>query len=81
MIVPEANSLVNFEVSGDGYVTAVDSGDNTDTDPFQTTKRKAYQGRVFAMIKANKNAGNITIKASGTGLIASNPVMIKVAAR
>lgn len=78
VIVPEANDLINFDVSGDGYVAVVDSADNTDLDPFQATKRRAFQGRVFAMIKADKDTGKIIVKATGSGLIMSDALTIKV---
>jgi beta-galactosidase len=55
----------------------VDSADNTDHDPFQTTKRKAFKGRCLAYIKTDKTAGKLTVSASAEGL-QSNKVTIAV---
>ncbi len=77
VIVPDAADSVNFNISGAGTIAAVDSGDNTDTGKFQDTKRKAYQGKVFAYIKANKNSGKITISAQ-SGNLKSNMLNLNV---
>lgn len=75
VIVPDANQMIDFAISGNGFIAAVDSGDNNDHDPFQTTRRRAFQGRVFALVKANRDSGKITIKAAAGGL-KSNSVSI-----
>jgi beta-galactosidase len=77
VIVPDANNLVNFEISGAGDIVAVDSGDNTDIDPFQSSKRKAFQGKVFAMIKAKSDSGKITIAARSSEM-KSNSVTLNI---
>ena len=41
---------------------------NADHDPFQAKQRRAFQGRSFALIKANKSTGQITVTASAPGL-------------
>ncbi|HEY0462063.1 MAG TPA: glycoside hydrolase family 2 TIM barrel-domain containing protein [Pyrinomonadaceae bacterium] len=74
-VVPNANDLITFDASGAGFIAAVDSGDNTDTAPFQDTKRKAFQGICFAMLKANKSAGKLAISARSENL-KSNTVTI-----
>ena len=77
VIVPTANDLIAFEVAGSGLIVAVDSADNTDHDPFQATKRKAYQGRCLGYIKASRNSGRIKISAS-SGSLRSNTLTIEV---
>lgn len=69
--VPTANDRIMFEVSGPGVIAAVDSGNNTDHDPFHTDDRRAFQGSCMALIKANKSTGTITIKAGAPGLSGS----------
>jgi len=76
--VPDGDQLINFEASGAGSIVAVDSSDNTDHDPFQTTKRKAFQGRCLAYIKTDKGSGTITIIATA-GDLKSNKITITVA--
>ena len=68
VVVPSANDLISFATTGSGIVAAVDSADNADHDPFQAKQRHAFQGRCFALIKANKATGRITITASAPGL-------------
>ncbi len=77
VIVPSADNLVNFDASGAGSIAAVDSGDNTDIAPFLDTKRKAFQGVVFAYLKANKNAGKIKITAQ-SGNLKSNSIELNI---
>ena len=77
VIVPSANDSVTFKVEGAGVIAAVDSGDNTNIAPFQDVKRKAFQGIVFAYIKANKNTGKITVSASAPNLT-ENKIEINV---
>ncbi len=67
--VPTANDMISFETSGSGYLAVVDSADNADHDPFQLKRRKAFQGTCYAMIKANKSVGQITITAGASGLV------------
>lgn len=68
VVVPTANNVIAFDVSGSGVIAAVDSGDNTDHDPFQAKQRKAYQGSCVALIKANRASGRINITAESPGL-------------
>ena len=77
VIVPSANDQINFVASGSGVIAAVDSGDNADHDPFQATKRTAFQGTCFGLLKATKSSGTITVTATAVGL-SSNKIMITV---
>ena len=77
VIIPNATDLINFNVADAGFIAAVDSADNADHDSFQTTKRKAFQGKVTAYVKANKNSGAITISAQ-SGNLKSNVLTLNV---
>ena len=68
VIVPAADDLVSFKVTGPGRVVAVDSGDNASHEPFQATARRAYQGRCFAILKATAASGRVKLAASARGL-------------
>lgn len=72
VLVPTANNLVSFGVSGPGVVAAVDNGDNSSHEKFQAAQRRAYQGLSFAMIKAKASRGRITITASTPGLASAS---------
>jgi beta-galactosidase len=68
VVVPNANNLITFKVTGPGVVAAVDSADNSSHEPFQATERKAFQGRCVAFIKSTAEHGKITVTASAPGL-------------
>jgi beta-galactosidase len=76
--VPDAGQLISFNATGSGSIVAVDSADNTDHDPFQTTKRKAFKGRCLAYIKTDKASGALTVTATA-GDMKSNEITITVA--
>ena len=68
VVVPGAKDLVTFKTTGPGAVVAVDSGDNTSSEPFQATARRAYQGTCIAIVRATTPTGRITLTASAPGL-------------
>jgi beta-galactosidase len=68
VMVPSANDLMKFRVTGAGVIAAVESGDNSSHEPFQASERRTYQGRCFAILKANAPSGRITLTASAAGL-------------
>jgi len=67
-LVPTANNLVTFAISGPGEIVAVDNGDCMSIEPFQATERKAYGGRCVAIIRATAGTGEITVTATAAGL-------------
>jgi len=66
--VPTAGDLISFMLDGPGAIVAVDNANNTSTEPFQATARRAYQGRCVAFVKATGAVGRITVTASASGL-------------
>jgi len=72
VLVPAANDQVVFNITGPGVVAAVDSGDNSSHEPFQSSQRRAYQGLCFAMVKAKAPRGRITITATASGLTSTS---------
>jgi beta-galactosidase len=68
-LVPRANSLVKFSVTGPGEVIAVDNGDATSFEPFQASQMHAYNGRVLAIVRTREGqAGKIVVRAEAEGL-------------
>ena len=51
VLVPNASDPITFKITGPAVVAAVDSGDNRSHEQFQSNKRKAFQGRCFALLK------------------------------
>lgn len=68
IIVPGADDLISFQVSGAGVIAAVDSADNSSHELFQADGRRAFQGRCVAFVKAAAPAGKIILTASAPGL-------------
>ena len=69
VVVPSASDLITFKASGPGRVVAVDSGDNASHEPFQAAERRAFQGRCFAILKADKPRGRVSVTATAAGLV------------
>jgi beta-galactosidase len=69
LLVPKSDNLVNFTIEGPGKIAAVDNGDATSHDSFQSSSRKAYNGMCLVIIKADKGAsGTITVRGESDGL-------------
>ncbi|MCF7803078.1 MAG: hypothetical protein K9N46_11260 [Candidatus Marinimicrobia bacterium] len=68
VLVPHADNLVNFTVTGPGSIKAVGSGSQTSHEPFTTDDRKAFNGLCLAIIQSEEEAGDITLTASADGL-------------
>jgi beta-galactosidase len=67
-VVPGANNLISFKISGPGVIAAVDNADNASHEPFQAAERHAFQGRCVAFVKAMASSGKIVLTASAPSL-------------
>jgi beta-galactosidase len=67
-LVPYADNLVSFEISGSGNLAAVDNGLQTSIESFKTNSVKAFNGMCLAIIQADETVGRIIIKAASPGL-------------
>ncbi|WP_300295763.1 Ig-like domain-containing protein, partial [uncultured Intestinimonas sp.] len=68
-LVPTADDLVNFQVSGNGVIAGVDNGDQTAVDErYKDNKRKAFSGKAMLIVQSTDTAGSISITASSAGL-------------
>lgn len=67
-IVPDALDRVTFQVEGDGELVGVDNGWTTDHDSYQADNRRAFNGKVLAIVKSTKKAGSFTVTATAEGL-------------
>lgn len=67
-IVPGADNLVNFKISGDAFIAGVDNGSQTDHDSFKASYRHAFNGLALAIVQSQQKAGNITFTAASQGL-------------
>jgi beta-galactosidase len=67
-IVPSAENTVSFAVSGAGRLVGVDNGNPIDTASYKGTSRKAFSGKVLAIIQSTGSPGQITVTATSSGL-------------
>ena len=69
LIVPRADNLVHFSITGPADIIAVDNGDPTDLASFQDLERKAFNGLLMVVIRTHKNSpGAITLQAESDAL-------------
>jgi beta-galactosidase len=66
--VLSADNKIKFDVKGPGFIAAVDNGDPSCSEPYSSGERWAYKGRCIAIIKANADAGTITVTANSDNL-------------
>ncbi len=67
-LVPDADNLVNFNVSGDGFIAGVSNGDEIDHEPFKADYRKAFNGLCLVVIQSKTSPGSINLNATSEGL-------------
>ena len=71
-LIPNANDLINFEVTGGGKLVGVDNGYQASLDSFKANSCKVYNGKCIAIIQSNGKNENIQLKAStGNGILDS----------
>jgi beta-galactosidase len=75
VFVPTGDNSVAFSVSGPGQIVGVDNGNPLDTASYKGTTRKAFSGKVLAIVRSTGTAGAITVTASSSGLT-STPVTV-----
>jgi beta-galactosidase len=68
-LVPDAEDLVRFAVTGAGRVAAVDNGNAASLESFQADRRKAFSGMALLIVRSSAGRkGDIQVKASAEGL-------------
>jgi beta-galactosidase len=76
-IVSNADNLVKFQVTGDGYIAGVDNGDPVSHASFKSNERKAFHGLALIVLQGAENKGKINLTATGEGL-KENSITINV---
>ena len=72
--VPRASDLITFAVSGPGEVIGVGNGNPNSHEADKATRRKAFNGLCSAIVQT-RGSGNITVTASGAGLVSGKVVL------
>ena len=70
-IIPNAEDRVTFKVEGNGELVGVDNGNSMDHDSYKGDNKRAFSGKVLAIVRATKEAGSFTVTASADGLKSS----------
>jgi beta-galactosidase len=73
-LVPHADNLVKFQLTGNGSIAGVDNGSQISHEPFKANYRKAFHGMALAIIQP-MNRGSMTLKASSEGLAPASVVI------
>lgn len=67
-VVPDADRLIRFSVSGDGTVAGVANGNPTSHEPDEANQRQAFRGLAMVLVQSTKHPGAITVRAEADGL-------------
>lgn len=67
-IVPTADNMVNFTVTGEGTYEAGANGDATSLFSFQDPKMKLFSGAATAILRTSTKPGAMTFKATAKGV-------------
>jgi len=69
LAVPQSKNRIRFEIEGPGEIVAVDNGDATSHESFQSKEFNAYNGLCLVIVRTKPGqAGNIKLKAQSDGL-------------
>lgn len=67
-IVPLADNLIHFNVTGEGKLVGVDNGLQTSMESFKANERKAFNGSCLAVVQSTEKTGRIILGATSDGL-------------
>ena len=67
-LCPNADNLVQFEISGNGFIAGVDNGSPISLERFKDDKRKAFYGKCLVVLQNNGKKGKIKLDAKSEGL-------------
>jgi beta-galactosidase len=74
-VVPHADNLINFQLTGNGSIAGVDNGSEISHEPFKANYRKAFNGLALAIIQSHKTKGRIELQARSDGLLPASIVI------
>jgi beta-galactosidase len=67
-IVPDADNLIDFAVTGNGKLIGTDNGNLQDNSSLKLNSRKAFNGHAYAVVQASRKPGDVTITVESDGL-------------
>jgi beta-galactosidase len=66
--VPDADKLIHFTITGEGFIAGTDNGNQTDLSSFKSPHRKVFNGWCLAVVQSKQKAGTIQLAATADGL-------------
>jgi beta-galactosidase len=73
----EQKNRLHITISGPGEIVAIDNGDATDLESFQSTNRRAYNGLALIIVRSKRGQkGTIRIRAASDGLTTSQAAIV-----
>jgi beta-galactosidase len=79
LVVKHAENEVILEAAGAGELIALGTANPVSEENYGGSKRKAFGGRVMAVVRSSGEAGEIVLKASAIGLAGSEIRLMGVA--
>ena len=67
-VVPVADNLVKFTIEGPGRIIGTGNGNPTSHEPDKASQRLSFNGYCLVLVQANKEAGEIRLKATSDQL-------------
>jgi len=74
-VVPAADNLIKFDVTGPGWIAGVDNGNQISHESFKASQRKAFHGMALAIVQAKRTSGHIVLKATADNLAPASIVL------
>ncbi len=68
LVVPIADNMVHFSVTGAGTIGGVGNGDPSSHEPNQADYRSAFNGLCMVLVRAGTSPGSIELTATSSGL-------------
>ena len=65
---PKAENMVRFAVEGPASIVAVANANPVSTESYQQPRRRAWRGRCLLVVKSDRRAGRINVRATAEGL-------------
>ena len=79
ILVPNADNLVHFDVTGEGKIIGVDNGLQTSHESFQANFRHAFNGMCLGVIQSTDKEGKIKLIVRSDGLKCASLVIVSQA--
>ena len=78
VMVPDADELIQFAVSGNAAIIATDNGNQTSMESFKSPRHQAFNGLCLAVVQAGQKGGTVTVTATAKGLAAGTINVVTV---